>query len=139
MALRRSERVRLGAFVRERRLALGLNQDGLAALVTGFDRSAISKVETGQRGLGNVTRPRFAAALRVTEAELLEAAQGPTEPEPTLRELVDRQQSLADEVSQSVLAFREEILAALERLSDLVLVLVERSAPASEPESGQGR
>jgi transcriptional regulator with XRE-family HTH domain len=53
-----------------RRERLGLTQEALAALA-GMDRTAIGKIERGERGVTVGTLWRLAKALRTTSSQLL--------------------------------------------------------------------
>ena len=61
---------RVGFRVRERRLAAGLTQAGLADKC-GLHRTFVGSVERGERNLAVLSLRRIAAALRTTPAELL--------------------------------------------------------------------
>ena len=61
---------RIGARVRELRLAQGLSQEELAARAN-LDRTYISQVERGVKNVTIVSLDRMAAGLGVTLAELV--------------------------------------------------------------------
>ncbi|OYU26406.1 MAG: transcriptional regulator [Burkholderiales bacterium PBB2] len=63
-----------GAAVRERRLSLGLSQEGLAH-EAGIDRSYVSSVERGGQNVGLVLAAQIAQALDTSLADLIAAAQ----------------------------------------------------------------
>jgi transcriptional regulator with XRE-family HTH domain len=62
-------RERFGLAVRTRREELGLNQEALAE-AAGFHRTYLSDVERGARNPSRVVIERFAAALKLSLAEL---------------------------------------------------------------------
>lgn len=64
---------RLGAAIRERRLALALSQEAIAD-AAGIDRSHMGKIERGERNVTLLNVIKIAVALRCTAASLLEAA-----------------------------------------------------------------
>jgi transcriptional regulator with XRE-family HTH domain len=61
---------RFGMLVRERRLELGLSQEGLS-LACGLDRSYIGSIERGQRNVSLLNVERIARALEVDVRDLL--------------------------------------------------------------------
>lgn len=63
----------VGAAIRQRRLALGLSQDGLATDV-GLTRTSISNIEKGRQKLLLHTLSEIALALRIAPGELLPGA-----------------------------------------------------------------
>lgn len=65
--------VKLGLAVRERRLEMGLSQDGFADVI-GMHRAYYSAIERGERNLTLLTLVRVSQGLGMTAAELLAAA-----------------------------------------------------------------
>ena len=63
----------LGRAVRDRRLALGLTQEQLAA-ACGIDRSFLGEVDRGRRNVTLPTLLRIAVGLRTTPGTLLDSA-----------------------------------------------------------------
>ncbi len=63
----------LGQAVRDRRLALGLSQEGLAARC-GMDRSFVGEVDRGKRHITTLALVRLAVGLETTPGTLLDAA-----------------------------------------------------------------
>ena len=61
----------VGARIRARRTHLELSQERLAALA-GMDRTAVGKIERGERGVTVGTLFKLARALRTTMSDLLE-------------------------------------------------------------------
>ena len=89
----------LGAYIRKRRIALGLTQENVADSA-GIGRSHLSQIESGKIGLPNaIIRRKLADILRVRHIDLLIAAgelredevRAGAAPAPTeLEELADR-------------------------------------------------
>jgi len=71
--------IRVGRVIRERRKILGLNQ-GQVADIAGIDASSWSRIERGTQGWTPDVLDRIARALQVTPAELIAAADAPSEP-----------------------------------------------------------
>jgi transcriptional regulator with XRE-family HTH domain len=72
--------VALGAFVRQRRLALGMTQTQLARLI-GLHQENVSEVEHGKYGLPSVPLlARVAVALQARLSDVIAAAGFPDEP-----------------------------------------------------------
>jgi len=67
------ERVRLGAAIRERRVALGLSQEQLAEKV-GCHRNYMGRIERGEQNITLDMMVRVAAAAGCCVAELAEEA-----------------------------------------------------------------
>ena len=65
--------VALGEAIRQRRLKLGLSQEGLA-LEVGLDRSYIGGIERGEHNVALMNLLRIAIALKLSGARLLELA-----------------------------------------------------------------
>jgi len=63
--------ISLGARIRARRTELGLSQEGLS-LACEIDRTAVAKIEAGQRSIRIDTLARIAEGLRTTMSRLLE-------------------------------------------------------------------
>ena len=64
----------LGAYIRKRRIALGLTQENVAD-TAGIGRSHLSQIESGKIGLPNaIIRRKIADILRVRHIDLLIAA-----------------------------------------------------------------
>jgi transcriptional regulator with XRE-family HTH domain len=60
----------------ERRTALGLNQDQLAAKMK-VDKGIVWRLEAGERALKYLEMPKLAKALEMTRADFNEAVFGP--------------------------------------------------------------
>lgn len=102
-----------GEVIRIRREERGLTQRELAELVGQIDAAGVSKIETGVTRLGRARATRFARALAVPVSLLLP----PVESQPTLREVVDRLESLRGAVQ--LLTSNQELLVALvEKLAE---------------------
>jgi len=65
--------VALGEAIRQRRLKLGLSQEGLA-LEVGLDRSYVGGVERGEHNVAVINLLRIAEALGLSGAKLLDLA-----------------------------------------------------------------
>lgn len=65
--------VRVGAAVRAKRKALGISQEGLAA-IAGVERSNMGKIERGENNLSVLNLARIAEALNCKAADILSAA-----------------------------------------------------------------
>jgi len=65
-----SLQLRLGAAIRERRMALGLSQEGFADAIK-MHRAYYSKIERGERNLTLMTLLRVASGLGTKPSQLL--------------------------------------------------------------------
>jgi transcriptional regulator with XRE-family HTH domain len=65
-----SLQLRLGAAIRERRIALGLSQEGFADAIK-MHRAYYSKIERGERNLTLLTLLRVANGLGIKPSQLL--------------------------------------------------------------------
>jgi transcriptional regulator with XRE-family HTH domain len=65
--------VALGEAIRQRRLKLGLSQEGLA-LEVGLDRSYLGGVERGEHNVAIVNIVKIARCLKLSTAKLLDSA-----------------------------------------------------------------
>ncbi|HEU0115341.1 MAG TPA: helix-turn-helix transcriptional regulator [Thermomicrobiales bacterium] len=106
----------LGAFIRQRRAALGLTQERVADQA-GIGRSHLSQIESGKIGLPNATiRRRLAKTLRVRHVDLLVAAGEIAEDE--VRSGSAPQPSELEEIADRLsLDAREALLAVARQLA----------------------